>query len=230
MAWKRIKKRQETYPLGRLKLYRDELEDIARVLAEFGTLSFLVNEDEVSGNEPEDFARMADELPDRLGLVQMSATKEETRVVVEIGSDSRVVLIEPNNDAYGSLTRIKKICAPCRMNAPLWVILSFVPAGIALALYNFVSFMGGESKELETATSFLLAVSLVVMLVTIVTYAIRGIFDFTLESASRDIILNVNRAERPTFKERLIADRGVALFWAVFGAILGYLGNQLPGL
>jgi hypothetical protein len=53
-------------------------------------------------------------------------------------------------------------------------------------------------------------------------------------SGIEDVILDVRRAERATFKEMLFVDGGVAAFWTVVdllgGELIGYLVNQLPGL
>ncbi|KOX12488.1 hypothetical protein ADL05_21690 [Nocardiopsis sp. NRRL B-16309] len=47
-------------------------------------------------------------------------------------------------------------------------------------------------------------------------------------------IVNATYAEDPPFRERLFEDHGVALFWTIFGCILGgligYFVNQLPPL
>ncbi|OOC52614.1 MULTISPECIES: hypothetical protein [Nocardiopsis] len=233
MAVERVKKRRETHPLGRLKLYRDDMEAIARVLAEFGTLSFLVNE-EVSGNEPEDFAKIRDELPERLDLVQMAATREGLHVVVEIGPGAKVGLVEPDIAAYGALTRVQQICAPCRMGRSWWLLL-------VLAAVCFVSVAGGI-VALTLNERMFQETGLVSGVIALIFGGLGlGISGAAVRASSekggsevKDIILNVPRAERPTFGQRLVADGGVSFFWAAVGLIggglIGYLVNQLPGL
>lgn len=237
MAIRRIKKHAEPHPLGRLKLYRDDLEAIAQVLAEFGELEITVN-DELTGTEPEDFGKMRDELPkqspERLERVRMGASRGETAVWVEIGSSAKAVLVEPDVHARGVLTNIKEICERRRMNAPLWAFLALAPMSVALPLYLFVVAIGGWSEELEFAVSVVLGLSLTVMVAVMAPQMVRSFFDFGGGASSKDIIINMPRAERLPFRERLFADSGVSAFWAVVGLLGGgmisYLVNQLPGL
>src|SRR5690606_38515322 len=105
MAVERVKKRTETHELGQLKLYRDELEAIAQTLAEFGDLSIRVN-DELTGTEPKDFARMRDELPERLEKVRLEAIWDKSSIAVDLGTGSRITLVEPEVAARGVLAGV----------------------------------------------------------------------------------------------------------------------------
>ncbi|MFV2196002.1 hypothetical protein [Nocardiopsis sp. LOL_012] len=242
MAVERIKKRQEIHRLGQLRLYRDELEAIARELAKFGPLEFTVN-GEVSGTEPEDFAKVRDELPERLKRVRMEATRGESSIRVELGLGAEVVLIEPDISASGVLTRIKEICAPRRIRVywPL-VLATLLIDLLLLGGYLVISYL----KHLQQEETVLYGAVVILMLLLAVaavpsnSAAIGSAFMAAPPASSRDdillrsIILNVPRAERPTFGQRLVADGGVSAFWTVvglvFGGAIGYLVNQMPGL
>lgn len=62
MSWKQIRKRQETERLGPLRLYRDDLEAIAKTLDEFGDLEITVN-GEVRCSDPGDSLNSATSSP-----------------------------------------------------------------------------------------------------------------------------------------------------------------------
>lgn len=233
MAVERIRERREVHELGRLKLYRDDLEAIARVLAEFGTLHFTAN-NEVSGSEPGDFAKMRDELPERLENVEMDATRGESAVRVDLGTGSLVALIEPDMTARGVLTSIKEICDPHRVGRRRFLWASLVAAGGA-AIFGGLITTDAMNKGAQFGEALLTAtvpagMAALAGAAVVLNQALFGQKD----AHSRDVILNVPRAERPTFGQRLVADGGVSAFWTVVGLVcggaIGYLVNQLPGL
>ncbi|MFL1430300.1 MULTISPECIES: hypothetical protein [unclassified Nocardiopsis] len=244
MAVERVKKRLETHPLGQLRLYRDELEAIAEALAEFGELEFTVN-DELTGTEPGDFAKMGDELPERLEHVRMKATSDDAAVVVELGPVAGVGLVEPDMTARGALTAVEKICAPHRMRPPwIWPLLALAAVFVSYSVYAVIQAVAQGAKVGEAlntavgASALLLVIGFLASLFIIPPMAlVLGWGPFRKDdprSRPRDVILNVPRAERPTFGERLVADGGVSAFWTVVGLVcggaIGYLVNQLPGL
>lgn len=209
MAVERIKKKQETHELGRLKLYRDDLEAIARVLAEFGSLQFTVD-DELTGTGSEDFAVLREELPERLTRVTLVAMKEGSAIRVDLGSGPRVVVTEPDMAARGALTSIKEICAPRRARKPGGALSS----SLLLLVFVVVIAFGVSGVEPAGWPSLVLMALLAVSGGAILWEKQRG-------TDSADVILNVPRAERPTFGQRLVADGGVSAFWTGVGALLG---------
>lgn len=235
MAVERISERTETHPLGVIRIhryYRDDLENIARVMAEFGTLTIEVNE-ELTGSEPEDFAEMRTEfdLPERLNRVRMVASQGESKVLVELGPGSRIGLIEPNIAAHGALTRIKEICANCRARR-WWVfgLLFAFACSVAALVTIYTADEGPPQGSVVLLAGALLGAALVTGAVSMTGY----IAEVKRGAKMRDLILNVPRSERPTFGQRLIADGGVSLFWGgiglVGGGVVSWVVNQLPGL
>lgn len=226
MAIQRIKERQETHKLGRLRLYRDDLEAMARALMEFGDLKVMVN-DEVMATEPEDLADLRDHLPEQFDRVELQATKEfnggRSTVYVDLGTGAKVLLVEPDMAARGVFNSVKEICAPRRVSAP-WSGVGLVLMLVALVGTIALGLAGAEPQGWPMLTTMgLLGVSVVITF-----WASRA------PEPSGDIILNVPRAERPTFGQRLFADGGVSAFWTVVGLVCGgfisWVVNQLPGL
>lgn len=106
MAVRRIRDRQETYQLGHLKLYRDDLIEIAKVLAELGTL-----EVDCGGRVMDNPGALENlDLPERLPDVSMAVWDGKTKVEVKLGeSEASVRLTEPTTFTLGTLSRIEKL-------------------------------------------------------------------------------------------------------------------------
>jgi hypothetical protein len=111
MTLRRTQSRTETTHLGHLKLYRDDLIEIAKALAEVGTLAIecgdWVMDDSMDFENPD--------LPERLPDVAMTGTDGKTAVSVKLGEgEASVHLIEPTTFTEGTLSRILRLTKPRR--------------------------------------------------------------------------------------------------------------------
>lgn len=111
MTVKRIGTRQETYELGHLKLYREDLEEIAKAVSEVGPLKISCGDWRM--NDPADFADP--ELPEALPDLVMTAQRPDssTGVMVDLGARvASVKVAEPDTHIEGVLSRIQRITEP----------------------------------------------------------------------------------------------------------------------
>jgi hypothetical protein len=98
--------RVETTHLAHLRLYRDDLIEIAKALAEVGSFKGELGDWELT--DPSDFE--SPELPDELPDVAMTGTNGTTAVAVKLGrAEASVQLTEPNTFTEGTLARIQRI-------------------------------------------------------------------------------------------------------------------------
>lgn len=111
MTLRRTQSRAETTHLGHLKLYRDDLIEIAKALAEVGTLAIGCGDWVM--DDPMDFENP--DLPERLPDVAMTGTNGKTAVGVKLGEgEASVHLIEPTTFTEGTLSRILRLTKPRR--------------------------------------------------------------------------------------------------------------------
>jgi hypothetical protein len=111
MTLRRAHSRVETTHLGHLRLYRDDLIEIAKALAEVGPLT-IECEDWVM-DDPMDLRNP--DLPERLPDVAMTGTNGKTAVGVKLGeAEASVHLIEPTTFTEGTLSRIQRLTKPRR--------------------------------------------------------------------------------------------------------------------
>ncbi|WP_247665524.1 hypothetical protein [Nocardiopsis sp. B62] len=191
-------------------------------------------DEEMQGTKPQDFAKLRDELPERLSLVRMAAVNGDSIVSVELGLGAKVDLVEPGPAARGVLASVKEICGPHRIRRTwgLWASIAVVAALISSFLL-FDALRGGATA-VAALPAFLSGVTAIAALATVSISGLLAISANRRPGDFGDIILNVPRAERPTFGQRLFADGGVSAFWTVVGLVcggaIGYLVNQLPGL
>lgn len=218
MSWKQIRKRQETERLGPLRLYRDDLEAIAKTLDEFGDLEITVN-GEVRCSDPGGFAELGNQLPERLESVVMEAAAGEAMVRVELGQGAKIEVIEPGLAARGAQARIKEICVPRVVRRGWRIFLYFL-------LFVVFALLSPLLKEQLSSSQWTVLFSVVLAIFAFFSLADIAIME---KNKLEDVILNVPRSERPPFIERLFADRGVSAFWTLVGGVIGYLANQIPG-
>ena len=139
MAARRTRSRSETYQLGHIKLYRDELEDIAVALTEAGDLIIKTGEWEMT--EPIDLADNR-ELPEVLHHMTLTAhgvvTSADGTTVIGSVVDvvfsptmARVTLLEPNTLTLGVLNRIQQVTTP---HVRRWVPRFHLLRAVALTL------------------------------------------------------------------------------------------------
>lgn len=109
MPVRRTQRPEEAHELGFTRLYRDDLEKIAKTLQEAGQLSIKV--DDLEADEPADFSHEDMPLrPRRVTMTAGSATGDEL-VRVELGRRvAKLVLTEPTTMTEGVRARIENVC------------------------------------------------------------------------------------------------------------------------
>ncbi|MCO6000138.1 hypothetical protein [Actinoallomurus rhizosphaericola] len=111
MTLRRTQSPIEHTELGHLKLYRDDLIKIAKILAEIGPLEIKCGDWE--GDDPTDFD--SPDLPERLPGVEMTATDGTIGVGVRLKRNEAIVIVaEPTSLTEGVLSRIQRITKPRR--------------------------------------------------------------------------------------------------------------------
>lgn len=127
MTVRRVRRVIETYDLGALRLYREDLRAIAAAVAEAGDLSILCD-GMTEATSPEDFDDP--KLPERLSSVQFTVTRKEARFVspemsdeataaagsrqvasvLLSGREATVALADPDTLLAGVLQRVRLVC------------------------------------------------------------------------------------------------------------------------
>jgi hypothetical protein len=220
MAVKRTHDRTETYPLGHVRLYRDDLEQIAKAVAEVGPLKIACPPWELT--DPSDFTDP--DLPERLPDLTMAAERAGTdaKVNVSLGRElAEVTLTEPDTLTLGVLNRVQQVCRRRRWRwfgrLPLsdWVVM---PALILLAVVSqdFVSI-----DLFDRALIALGGLVLVCMLIIVLPQRKNS------SGARKAVLINAYRADRPSFWQRTRDDWIIGVAMLLLGGVLGYLVNQL---
>lgn len=200
MTSRRIGVREETYRLGHLKLYRDELEQIAKVVNEVGELVIRCGDWEMT--DPADFTNNA-ELPEVLPALTMVASRTAGKTAVTAGhewptvqvtlslTEASVTLTQPDTHTLGVLSRIQQVSREGRRWGP-GVVLVQVLAAIVIAAFT--------SKSIRTARPL---------------------------TASRAVLINAYRADRPSFWRRSRDDWIIGAVMLLLGGVLGYFVNVI---
>lgn len=116
MATRRVGLQIEDYELGHLRLYRDDLEKIAKAVAEIGELVIRCGDWEMT--EPADFSDNT-ELPDLLPELEIEG-RGQSAIDVRLGPNTAsVTLVEPDTLTEGILSRIRRIAGARRRRLPL---------------------------------------------------------------------------------------------------------------
>ncbi len=224
MPVRRTVAREEIYPLGALRLYREELEAIANAVAESSEL--LIESDDLEATSAGDFAQLP-ERPEKL-VIRGTRIDPDRRVVVTLTPGSASVeLAEPDTLSAGILARIQAICAPCRRlrlrqvidrSDGLRALVGVLgPFGIA---FGVTGILVAESSRHKTSilwigNPLLIAVSFAVGIV--------GVSYLLFPRPPLVIIINAPRAERPTYWQRTRDMWWVGIVTSLAGVIVGYL-------
>lgn len=217
MSVRRTDTPTEYHRLGYTRLFRDDLEKIAILVAEVGQLSIVC--DNLEATTASDFSNPL--MPERPKYISMEASNGEQRIRIEVGRGTgKLTIEEPNTLTEGIRTKIEGICDGgfidhmiAGPNVNLWGIAGFVPVGCALAL--------GLSKAISLSTSEF------GMLIGTLVWVAAGSFIFRFREKSDIVIINVNRADRPSFFRRTKDEWIVELSVMIIGLILGYLIGRL---
>jgi hypothetical protein len=218
MAVKRTQDRVESYQLGHVKLYRDDLEQITKAVMEVGDLRVACGAWELT--DPGDFSDP--ELPERLPDLRMTAHPPGSKAGIEVVLgrwQAHVTLTEPDTRTLGVLSRIQQVCKVRNrgLRRPTSLAMVVVPGLITFGLARF-------SPPLSNSLTALFIAGWIVL------YTFVG--DFLLgrtrwggdESA---FLINAYRTERPDFWQRTRDDWVVGAVWALIGGVIGYFVNQI---
>ncbi|MER7506028.1 hypothetical protein AB0L05_41920 [Nonomuraea pusilla] len=241
MALRRTTLQIEVYSLGAIRLYREDLQAIAKAAAELGTLR--IQADDFAGDDPDDFA----DLPEKITELRIAAEKADsrTKIVVELSSKNATVTVtEPDTLASGIRARMQEICharlRPLRwrpstiptsgttakkpMAADRWVATGAVGGATATTIMAAAAVREGTQPPSTLASALdsaalrmlpLLSIAIILALVALVL------------SKSGAILINAYQSDRPTFWQRKRDDIVIAFvsFW--LGGLLGWFVNQI---
>jgi type IV secretory pathway TrbD component len=156
-------------------------------------------------------------MPDRPKRVAMEASNGEQRVKVEIGRRTgNLTIEEPSTLTEGIRAKIQEICDGSLMDAlaagrtvNLWTLGMVIPVICVLIL--------GELKVLPYSAAYFGTVT------WFVAWFSAGILIFRFREKSDILIINVYRADRPSFFRRTKDDWVVEISVMIVGLILGYI-------
>jgi hypothetical protein len=211
MAIRRKDATVKTTSMHHVRLYRDELEGIAKALSEFGELA--ITYDAYEATAAEDFT----ELPETGRDVKMTAKSGESSVTVTLSPRSaRIVEVEPTSATHGLASLIRSI-AGRGSRVPLRAWLGLTPVVIpTLLAITYAPSLGANWSVI---------VVLFTMLITMIVLR-RIPARMTGESAR---VINAYRADRPTFLQRTRDDWVVELVCVAIGLVAGYILGRLTG-
>lgn len=215
---------RETLTLGAPRLYREELESIARIIegeCDFFRIDFHDDRGRVSDSSAgfvDYYAQVgAGELLERLTI---SGSRGDLKITVSFApSGSLVELTNPDNSARGAANQIRSLCRENKRISSSFMEsgVAKVFLGLAMVAVVWVVFVGalGITGDNHFAST-ILTVSL-----------IAGILpDSGLVSvpSGRAALINAPRSERPPWLKR----HGKDVFLLFVGGCVGYGVNQIP--
>ena len=221
----------DSIDLGAPQLYREDLEQIARIVRDECAgqvkIEFFDERGHV-GDDPSAFTdhHAQDDTSEILRRLTISGERGNTKVEVSFSpSTAQLVVTNPDNSARGAASQIHALCQR-RAHAVMAQRVSLrrfaVSAVLALGLAAGV----GVDLLLDTARREALTWLAVLMFVLIILCAFLLVFLFALDAVRGPVLVNAPRVERPSFWQRHRKD--VALL--VAGGCIGYGVNQIPAL
>ncbi|MFD0773930.1 hypothetical protein ACFQZ2_08330 [Streptomonospora algeriensis] len=217
------------FNLGFPRLYREELEEIARILREECESDLLIDfhdERGRTGTEPADFTHYAEnhDSPEVLQRLTMSGARGTTRMLLEFSrSGNKLVITTPDNSSRGAAGQIREICRANRRltwrthppddtwGVPLATLASMTTAASGAAAASRL--FGDQAEEMPVMVGVVVAI-----LFAVTAVVIGG------NVAARPLLINMPRSERPSLWQRHRRD-SVTL---VLGGVIGYLGSHIP--
>lgn len=248
VALTRTQAREETHHLGHVRLYRDELDEIIRVVSEVGEPA--IEGPGFTATTAQDLADPA--VPENLEWLTIAAREGEHQIRITLTRDRAVAeLTEPNTLLQGVLSRVFVLCQrsrrPGKLNVAIGPLHSnaarhvrWVPKIIlgltSIALPTFVLAVlyteylmtkpslvhGAEHPPSQNVVGALL-VGLLVML------ASGLLMEWSFGERSSAVLINAYRAERPTFWQRKRDDLIINAVSLLLGAILGVIATKIMG-
>jgi hypothetical protein len=224
MTVNRIKSRVEALDLGDVRLYREDLEDIATAIGELGPLE-VVCDQTFTATGPEDFAS----LPENPRSLRFLASREGRALEVALApASNRVTVTNPDTLCHGIASRVRDVChrpgrhrPSLRLRRNVLLVLAAIGC-IVNAGFVTLSLLGGVKLGLLTN-----AVS-----VTAAAPPIAGsIYMWRLNRTDhlRTYLINAYRRDRPSFwrrtKDDWAVETVVGAIFLVVGFVLGKISE-----
>lgn len=222
----------ETNHLGHVKLYRDELEQIIRSVAEIGEP--IIEGPEFTATSEQDLADQA--VPEKLEWLTITASRGKHQLRVTLNQATAVVeMIEPDTLLRGVLTAVAQVCQRSlrrgRSMAPLGVVAPDVARRyqrsdrVTKGLLVFVLALATTVISLDLYLhAWMLSRDGLLMLV-LIPVPLWILWAFRKHSSA--VLINAYRAERPTFWQRKRDDLLINAVALVLGGVIGYFVNEL---
>jgi hypothetical protein len=219
------------YSLGTPRLYREELEEIARILYQECEHNLYIEFRDERGRiagKPEDFAEYAqlDGTPEILKFLILVGQRGRTTMYVSFSPSGADLVVEnPDNSARGAAMQIREICRENRrLMGPLaraGLLAASLAAVVLLSIAASVVQQYGEWRQ-----------EAVILWALVIVIGPGGVLLISLGKSQAGVrtgaclLVNAPRSERPSWWERHRRD-ATAL---AIGGVIGYLVNQLPAM
>jgi hypothetical protein len=220
----RLKKRIEIYELGPVRLFREDLEEIASAVNELGSLN-IVCDDTFGANSAEDLAK----LPESPRSLKLSASDGDRRIEVDLSVHlSSVTLTEPDTLCHGMLNRIQHVARrPGRRRPPIFTkVLAFLMwALLTMGVLVTTSVFRWQGSPFPVWVDPGIWIAMIL---------ICGIMFFQMQK-NRDTvicaarIINAYRVDRPSFIRRTRDDWVVESVVAVISLVAGFFLGKYFG-
>jgi hypothetical protein len=238
MTVKRIKDSVADRNLGKITLYRNDLELISNAVAEVGPLKIICGEYE--GSDATDFTRLreVEGLPERIPGIVLEASNPNTSESIEVNLDRRsahIVLRNPSTLSRGAALQIQELCDN-RQRAK-WLrprnlifgelILIIISLVLLMLLLDWDAYYEGSNPYYPWApiVGGLTGAGLIVLLI-VGLLRLQGVSSPLSHGA---ILINEYREMRPGFIQRTRDDWVVSLTASAIGTVLGLIAGYVLG-
>ncbi|SRR6266487_568576 len=231
----------ESYDLGSLRLYREDLQAIATAVAEAGDLK--IGGRDFEATSPADFEALDEHLTE-VTILAKRAT-EPGGIQVRLSRRAAVAeLVEPDTLTVGILVRIRLICGLRRMRlrslmtrpddrgsrsyrgtSRLDRTVAAVVLTVASMAAGSLAYLSSLPKGTHATAGWTTGLSIVVAIVAAIAVIAAGLL--WLASRQRVVIVNAPRADRPTYWELTHDLWLIGTATALVGAVAGYLLGSL---
>lgn len=244
MTMRRVRKAFDTYDLGALRLYREDLRAIASAVAEAGDLTISCD-DMYEATSPDDF----DQFREDLRSVGLKATRAGSLRSIEVlleNNAATVVLAEADTLLTGVLQRIRLICEgrqrrlvsrlqrvpsppryersaglryPQRMyGRPTGWLSRLLAAGFFLSLVSLFGLVAATTPKQPAPSAALITLAAVGG-----ALGLGALATGVIERRPRVVIINAPQADRPTYWQRTRDIWQVGIVTTIFGVVVGYV-------
>jgi hypothetical protein len=222
MSIRRPKLSPETYELGALHLYREELKAIASTVQELGSLeiSCKAKDGTYEATEPGDL----DEIPEELKEVTITAktANGQGSVIASFSEDNaHITLEEPDILIEGIRSRISAVCMPLRRRA-WWFCKSADNIVLVVGVLGLIGLLIGAANNEKSRVWNSVWLNWIIPSFFLALIVIGFVMQFYYEPREV-IIINAPRADRPSYWQRTGDMWMVGVVTAIIGAIIGFI-------